>query len=269
MNNQNNVHLNQFKERDLDLLNRSIDGEINSDEEEELKSLLATSEELRTLSNELNTVNRLLGELPEVEPPEYLHETIERQVRLPVQSHTGLKRPGGLGSWLNANWFRSGFALAAGVLITVGVYEMGSEPINVRDSASLSGTVIKPRPADQQGVLLDSIQLKTEKLNGLVELHAEGDLISLDVQLTSNGSSEVIVNFSGRGLELDGLGHMKDSVDAVSLQDGAIHLTSSGEQHYTLRLRRTSDMQKAMPLELEFFTGNELVQKASLDTSRF
>ena len=269
MNNQNNHNQNPLEEAAVDLLNRSIDGGISSSEQEELDRLLASSAELRDLKKDLITVNQLLDELPEVDPPEYLQESIEGQIRLPVKGSAGLKKPGFIGTWLNANWLRTGFALAAGVVLTVGVYEMGSEPINVGDSASLSGTMVKPGVVDQQGTLLDSFQLDTDKLTGLIELRGEGDSISLDVQLKSDGPSEVIVNFSGRGLEFDGVSRMQDPVETVSVVGGTIHLASSGEQHYRLSLRRTSGTQKAMPLELEFFTNSELIQKAELNISHF
>jgi len=269
MNNQNNHRPNPLEEAALDLLNRSIDGEISSSEQEELDRLLATSDELRDLKSELISVNQLLEQLPEIDPPEYLQGSIERQTRLPVQGNAGLKKPGFIGTWLNVNWLRTGFALAAGVVLTVGVYEMGSEPINVGDSASLSGTMVKSGMVDQQGPLLDSFQLDTDRLTGLIELRGEGDSISLDVQLKSDGPSEVTVNFSGRGLEFDDASRMQNPVETVSVVDGTIHLASSGKQHYRLSLRRTPGTQKAKPLELEFFTNSELIQKAELNISHF
>ena len=269
MNNQNSFSSGPDEDRARDLLNRSIDGEISSSEKEELEVLLASSAELRDLEEEFVTLKRLLDELPEVEPPGYLQNSIERQVRLPVQDSAGLKKPGLFGAWLNANWLRTGFALAAGVVLTVGVYEMGSEPISVSDSVNLSGTMVKPGLDDKQGTLLDSIQLNTDRLNGLIELRSEGDLISLDVQLKSDGSSEMIVNFAGRGLEFDGVNRIQDPVEAVSVLDGAIHLSGSGEQHYRLSLRRTDEVQNGMPLELNFFADNTLIQKAELNISNF
>lgn len=269
MNNQNNQGTGPVEDAALDLLNRSIDGELNSIEQEELNHLLATSGEARSRHEELKTVSRLLDELPEVDPPEYLQETIERQIRLPVQGRADFKKQSFFGNWLSANWLRTGFALAAGVVLTVGVYEMGSEPIDISDSASLSGTIVKPGLVDQQGMLLDSILLETDKLNGLVELRGKNDVLTLDIKMKSDGPSEVIVNFTGRGLEFDGVSRTKDPVEAVSVADGAIHLASSGEQHYTLSLRRTSDVQKATPLALDFFAESELVQKAELNISHF
>lgn len=269
MSNQSNNGPESVEKATWELLNRSIDGEISSSEQEQLDHLLASSTELRDLKEELVLVNRLLHELPEVEPPEYLQQSIERQVRLPVQDHESLNEPGFFSALLNANWLRTGFALAAGVVLTIGIYEMGSEPISVRDSANLSGTIVKPGLVDKRGILLDSIQLNTDQLNGLVELRSEGDLISLDVQLKSDGPSEMVVSFSGRGLEFESVNRMQDPVEAVSVLDGAIHLSGSGEQHYLLSLKRTAEEPNGQPLELDFFADNMLIQKAELNISNF
>ena len=248
-----------------DLLNCSIDGEISSADLDELDRLLVTSESVRNLNKELRAVSNILDELPELEPPPYLQESIERQVRLPVQLSKDAGRPG---RWLNANWLRTGFALAAGVVLTVGVYEMGSKPITASDVASMSGTVVKGGFVDQQGLLLDSISLDTDELKGLVELRSMDDIFTLDVQLSSDGPSEVIVNFAGRGLEFDGVTRIQDQSDAVSVKDGSINLASSGEQRYTVRLKRTTAVQQFAPLELDFFANNILIQRAELTVSQ-
>ena len=253
----------------LDLLNGSIDGEISATEQDKLDSLLASSPVVRNLNDELTTVTRILDELPELEPPQYLRETIERQVRLPVQSRADTGKPGFFGGWLNANWLRTGVALAAGVVLTVGVYEMGSEPIITGDNTSMVGTMAKRGQADQQGALLDSIHLDTEELKGLVELRNKDNLFTLEVQLSSDGPAELVVNFGGRGLEFEGVSRSQEPVDIVSVMDGSIHLASSGEQRYTLNLRRTEETRQVAPLELEVFANSKLIQQAKLNVSQF
>ncbi len=269
MNKQNETGQAIVDQHVLDLLNRGIDGELSVTEQDELDRLISTSPAVRNLDIELRVVTRMLDELPQVEPPQYLQETIERQVRLPAQSTTGLGKPGLLRSWLNTNWLRTGFALAAGVVLTVSVYEMGSEPITATDSATLTGTIAKMDVTGQQGVLLDRVSLATDGLNGLVELRHEGDLLTLDVQLTSDGPSELVVNFAGRGLEFDGVTRLQDPGETVSVADGVIHFASPGEQHFTVNLRRVSKTQPDVPLLLEFFSNSELVQQSELNISKF
>jgi hypothetical protein len=254
-------------DRVQNLINSSIDGEINVIEQHELDGLLENSENVRNLNKELRAVTRLLDELPELEPPEFLQSAIERQVRLPVQSDADKKRSLA-GGWLNTNWLRTGFALAAAVVVTVGVYEMGSAPITTRDATSMAGTVAKGTSLDQQGILLDVFRLDTGKLNGLVELRNKNDLFTLDVQLSSVEPSEMVVNLARHGLEIEGVSGMQEPDAAVSVVDGSVHLTGIGEQHFTLSLKRTSAAEYDAPLELGFFTNNKLIQKAQLNISQ-
>ena len=260
--------MNEQKDMDQrvqDLLNGGIDGELSADEQIELDSLLTGSTEIRDLNEEIKVVTGLLDELPELEPPEYLQQSIERQIRLPVQSRDDTAKKSIFANWLSARWTRTGFALAAGAVLTIGIYEMGSTPITAEDATSLSGTMVKSQVAGQ-GELLDSIHIETDTLNGLVELRNKDDLYTLDVQLYSDGPTQVVVNFAGRGLEFEGVTRKQDRKDAVSISEGSINVASSGEQRYTLNLRRTMEIQgrENAPLALEFFAEETLVHEAEL-----
>lgn len=257
-----------------DLLNGGIDGELSEAEQAELEGLLAGSDLVQDLNTELKTLTGLLDSLPEVDPPQYLQESIERQIRLPAQSNRQKnlphgEKPGFFGTWLPAHWMRTGFALAAGAVLTISVYEMGSEPMTAEDASRLVGTLVKPAVAEQ-GDLLDSIQIHNQALTGSVELRSKDDLFTLDVKLNSDGPTQVVVNFANRGLEFEGITRMQDRQDAVSIVDGAVNITSDGEQHYTMNLRRIDGRQgqEIAPLELEFFANRQLVHEASLSISQ-
>ena len=259
-------HIDQHAE---ELLNGGVDGVLSAAEQDELDSLLAGSAQLRDLNEELKTFTGLLDGLQEVEPPPYLQESIERQIRLPMQSNQHEEKQGFFGTWLPAHWLRTGFALAAGAVLTVGIYEMGSGPMTAEDATKMVGTVVKSQAADQ-GELLDSIHIFSDALNGRVELRNKDDLFTLDVQLNSDGPTQVIVDFSGRGLEFEGITRMQDQMDTVSMVDGSVSVASSGEKRYTLNLRRTinSERQEMVPLELDFFANNTLVHEARLSISQ-
>jgi len=268
MNEQNHIVPAPRDERITQLLNSSIDGEINVVDQEELDHLLATSQSVRDLNDELRAVTRVLDELPEIAPPQYLQDTIEKQVRLPVQNKGAGEKPGYFGRWLNANWLRTGFALAAGVVLTIGVYEMGSGPIPAGDTAGMSGTMASNGVTSQQGELLDRIYLESEVLTGQVELRTYKDLFTIYVQLESDGPSEVVINFGGRGLAFDSTGGQQDTAHAVSVLDGSIHLASNGKQHYVLNLRRVRGAKYPDSLELEFFANSQMIQQNELSTSQ-
>ncbi len=267
MNEQNNIGKPLIDQHVQDLLNGSMDGELNANEQAELDQLMASSEHVRELNEELIAISRLLDQVPEREPPQYLQSAIEKQVRLPVANNGSEGKQGFFGSWLNANWLRTGFALAAGMVLTIGVYEMGSEPITDQDSANLVGTVVK-NPASKQGELLRTILVETDQLNGVVELRNTDDLFVLDLRLNSAGLSEVAVNFAGRGLVFEDITPEQDHEDTITVADGFVSVASSGEQHFTMRLRRTSEFVEIRPLQLEFFANDKLVHEAELSVSQ-
>jgi hypothetical protein len=91
------------------------------------------------------------------------------------------------------------------------------------------------------------------------------------VQLRSDGPTEVVVNFAGRGMSFEGVTRRQDRNDKVTVGDGSINVAGSGEQSYTLNIRRNTDTLKKQltPLELGFYANNVLVHEAELNISRY
>ncbi len=264
MNKQN--HIDQHVQ---DLLNGGIDGELSAEERKELDQLLNSSATVRDLNDELSAFCSLMQELPEREPPQYLHNAITRQVRLPLEASTATGKNAILGAWLPTHWLRVGFGFAAGLAITVGVYEMGSQPISPEDAANMVGTVIQ-NPDAGQGTLLDSIKFDTGLMRGKVELREKDHLLLLDVRLNSDVPMEVTVDFAGKGLEFEGISRMQNQTDVVSVDNGVINIASNGEQHYAIKLRRDQDVHEpfSTTLALGFFANNTLVYEAEIGKSR-
>lgn len=254
-------------ERAYELMNAAIDGELDAEEQAEWDRLLTESDQLRDLNEEHRAFVRLLNDVPERAPPEYLQEAIERQVRLPVHADDKSLIGRFVRSFNTRGWLRAGLALAAGVVMTVGIYEMGSGPMTAEDTANLTGTIIE-KPPSMQGELLDSVHIYTDTLKGAVELRSQGDLFSLDVDFKSEGLAQVVVNIAGHGLEFEGITNGQEFDNEVAVRDGAINVVSEGAQSYSLLLRQTSGSKPLAPLELEFFANDRLVQAAMLQVSR-
>jgi len=268
MNQQNQNDVAPVDQRTQDLINASIDAEISAIEQDELDRLLLGSESVREFYTKLRAVTGLIDDLPVVEPPPYLQGAIERQVLLPVVG-IARKETSGLFSWLNSGHLRTGLALAAGVILTISVYEMGSKPVSVDDTRNMTGTMIKHGSPGQQGQVLDSIRLHDGQLNGQVELRNENDLFTVDMQLDSEVPVDVVMDFAGRGLDLESAGNASDLENAVSYGTGKIRLASNGRQHFTVKFRRASGAQPSGPIALDFYAGDQLVKKAELKISRY
>jgi|GEM_PF-1737033 len=259
----------------LELINRGIDGELNQSQRDELDQLLGDSARLRRLNEQLKAVTGLLDALPRREPPEYLRNAITSQVRLrvPVRDNSG--KQGFFSTWLPANWLRTGFALAAGAVLTVGIYQIGSETTSPEDVSNMTGTLVQ-KPLPDHGVLLDSIRIDTAALNGVVELRQKDEVFILDIRFESEGPAEVGVDIAGWELEFEGLElatnpRKQNLAEAVSIEHGSVRIASSGEQHYyALLLRRTSgeDWRGSAPLGLEFFANDKLIHQAEIGGSQ-
>jgi len=250
----------------LDLLNGSVDGELSVAEQAELDSLLAGSARARDLQEELKALAGILDELPEQVPPEYLHNAIISQVRLPVVADAEGQKSGLFSQWLAAPWMRTGLALAAGVMLTVGIYQTGSENLSPEDAARMTGTVVKT----PNGVLLDSTRFSAQAITGKAELRAKDGRLSIDVYLESDGMTVLNLGLTRQGLEFAGTSGLKNPADDVTVANGVISVSTSGQQHYELWLKCTAELDKgqSIPLILAFFADGVLVHEAELDSSQ-
>ena len=249
-----------------DLLNGSIDGELSAAEQTELDALLAGSARVRDLHEELKALSGILDRAPEQELPEYLHDAIISQVRLPVSSGPQGQKPGLFSQWLAAPWMRTGLAMAAGVLLTFGIYQTGTENLSPEDAARMTGTVAK----NPGGVLLDSTRFNSQSINGKAEVRSRNGLLFVDVYLESDGMALLNLGFSGQDLEYAGINGLPNSADGVTVSNGQISVTSSGQQHYELLLKSIADVDKGQSgtLTLAVYEESALVHEAELDSSQ-
>jgi len=253
-----------------ELLNRGIDGELDVAEQRELDLLLASSENVRDLNEELKAFAGLLDQVPDREPPGYLHKAIISQVRLPVPGDAHREKTGFFSTWFPAPWMRTGVAVAAGLMLTIGIYQTDSENLSVEDTSSMTGTIVR-NPNAQTGELIDRIQFLTATMKGTAELHNEDGLLSVNVNLESEGSAVLSLGFNGQGLTYEGITGLQDRSNDVSVAEGSIHVSTAGQQNYSLLLRDISESgagrQVDSPLVLEFYANNILVHEAELGGS--
>lgn len=253
-----------------ELLNRGIDGELDVAEQRELDLLLASSEEIRDLNEELKAFAGFLDQVPDREPPQYLHNAIISQVRLPVPGDAHTDKTGFFSTWFAAPWMRTGVAVAAALMLTIGIYQTGSENLSVEDTSSMTGTIVRS-PNAQTGALIDRVQFLTATMKGTAELHNEEGLLSVSVVLESEGPAVLSLGFNGQSFAYEGITGLQNSLTDVSVAEGSIHVSTAGQQNYSLLLKDISENQAGrqanFPLVLEFYANNVLVHEAELGGS--
>jgi len=223
-------------ERTWALLNGQVDGELSDNEQQELVALLANSKELQAIHAELTGLRDCLQQVPEKLPPAYLHNAIISTVRL---ESTGATRRN-FSSWLTEHWLGPAFALTAGILLTVGVYETNPNAINVSDRAKMTGTIVNASSAIK-GELLDRIQVGTNSISGTAELRRSGRDFLVDVQVDSELPAKFTLGYAANGLEFMGITSSKNPVEDVTIDQKQVTVEGEGQQHYTLILRNPGD----------------------------
>lgn len=245
------------------LLNGQVDGELNASEQKELAALLAESEELRGIHAELASLSSYLHSVPDKAPPAYLRNAITSTVRLPIEKQ-GRR---GFSNWLTEHWLGPVFALTAGVLLTVGVYETSPDTISPNDKATMSGTMINTQSA-QNGKLVDSLQIKDADIIGSAVVRESGQDLWVEVVLDSAKKNEFRLDYANNGLAFVGLASLQNQIDGMSVDPQEISVESAGQQHFTLRFRNANGVAQAKtsPLKIDILVEDNLVQQAELKT---
>ena len=246
----------------IDLVNRGVDGELSDQEQQQLDQLKAKSEPVNALYNELLAVARILEETPALEPPEHLQAMIERQIRLPIPDSKSSREKRWLAWVLSAPWLRTGFAMTAVAVIAVGLYQMESPTLSPQDNHNMSGTIAKT-PGNRQLPVLDLFDLQSDLMSGQVEVSGNEDMLIMQVHLDTRLPSELLIDFGQTGLAFLST-QQPAREDGYAVQNDTIRISGSGEQDYTLKFRRIGTSETALPMQIEFFANNSLVQSAQI-----
>ena len=224
-----------LEERTLQLINAGIDGALEPFEQAELDAILESSAEARVMQAELQRLANLLDSMPEQVPPPELASRILEQVQLPA------RRPvfslAGLFSSLQPA--QLGMAFAAGLLLTVGFYELSPGHRPTVDPASIVGTMVA-NPQGQPTSQKDRLVIDAPGVSGSVTLSASGNLQILSFDLDSAQETEIAIALSEAGLSFGGIAHAADSgasADALyGVSGGTLRVVNQGRQAFSVFL---------------------------------
>ena len=251
-------------QRELELISAALDGELDADERVELGLLLESSEEARELKSELEKLDSLLKEVPELEPSGSLHARIMAQ----ANPQAAQSKPSML------NWVRPlipgvGFryaiaAAAAALLVAVLISNrpMHPEPIDFDD---VVGTVA-PDQASADANIIDSFAVREEGLNGLVQLRLNGSDLLLDIDADTTHRIDILVDLGGAGLWPDALAQIDGRSESIAIVGQILRIEALGKHRLTVLLRHVDDVafNGEAKITLEFSSEGKLLQRGSL-----
>ena len=181
-------------ERITGLMHADLDGELAEPEIAELESALKNSSEARDYQSGLQEFVDLLDSTSTLDLPAGVHRQIVDQINLPPPARAGFR-------FANIPGFvRYGFAAAAGLLLTIGLYEYRPDGWGEQDLESVVGTIIR-RASDE--VTLDTFAFEHDELSSIVRLQQRDDSLVLDVFMDSTDPVDITVDFTSDGLQFD------------------------------------------------------------------
>lgn len=135
-------------DRIIHLVNGEIDGVITPSEQSELTTLIETDPEVRSLRDDLRSLDRILASVPEAEPPARLRANIMDAVR----RHDATVRASSRKSWIEdilAPFFRRpamavAYAFSIGLIAGLAVFSVVRAP--GADSEMVRGTIVDGQP---------------------------------------------------------------------------------------------------------------------------
>jgi anti-sigma factor RsiW len=224
-----------LEQQTLELINADIDGVLRADERAELDAILESSAEARAMRAELQKLANLMDSMPEHVPPEDLTEQILAQIRLPKRHPTF-----SLGALMSSlQPAQVGLAFAAGLLVTVGVYELSPGQLADVDPASVVGTMVL-NPEVQHVNQADSLTISGPGVTGTVTLSAAGKLQVLSFDLESTDATEIAISLSEAGLSFGGIARAAASGmtadGSYEVSGGTLRVINQGHQAFSVFL---------------------------------
>ena len=251
-------------QRELELISAAIDGELDADERAELDLLLESSAEARELNGELEKLDSLLKEVPDLEPSASLHARIMAQAKpRQVQSKSSM------GNWAAilspVAGFRYAVAVSAGALL-VGIFiGIRSVPPDTIDVVDIVGTVA-PESVPADANIVDSFAIREEGLESLVQLRLSGSDYFLDIDSDTTQRLDIFVDLGGAGLWPDAMAQTDGQSEAIAVAGQILRIEALGKQRLSVLLRHVDDVavNGEAKITFEFSSEGKLLQRGSL-----
>ncbi len=235
-------------EQILNLINADIDGELTPAEQQQLDDILETSSEARAMRTELLKLSNLLDNVPEQMPPPGLSDRILNQLA-PPRFSSGFSLSNLMASFQPVT---AGLAFAAGLLLTVGFYEMLPGHNTLSDTTGMVGTMVMGQGGGMN-LLENNLQFSSDGFSGTVSLSEKNGFYVLNFDLDSTNREEIVVGLDRTGLSFGGFAETPGSsdtvVETVTISGGTLRVESQGRQQFTVFLRGSSP-EKVVAAEL-------------------
>lgn len=251
-------------ERILELVSAAADGTLTDEERADLDRLLEESPEARRFHDDLGRIDSIMRKLPELVPPEALHDRIMAGTSLPLARQ---RRPifGWLDSLAPFAVLRYGMATAAGLVLAAVFYESQPKFAETADITELVGTMAPDRNRAAADIL-DTYAFRAGGVESRVLLERRHGALVLDIQVDSDEPVDISVTLAAGGVRFDALAQSGDSLESIEIAGQTLRIRALGRRQLTALLHRVDDaaFEGKEKIELEFSSNGKLLQRGSL-----
>jgi hypothetical protein len=216
-------------EKQCELVQAGVDGELDTDEQRRLEALLAESPDARALHEDLTRLAAFIDRAPQLSVPDRLHDAIVRRIELPEPS--SWRRWFRFSEWPGA--LRYGLAGAAAMVLTVAVYQSGDQLDPTRGYENLVGTIAAGGPDTRK---VDEVTFGGADARGEARLLVNPDGYALSVELDLAAPTELAITLPEDTFRFNAFAQGADTLSAVSWSGQTLSATANGEQHFVVLL---------------------------------
>lgn len=248
-------------ERILELINAGIDGELSTSELSEFQQILDQSAEARSLQASWQALATTISGLPQRDPPDELRKNILEKVQLPGKRQKTYRFSA------TSPVTGYGLAIAAGLVMIVGIYQFGPRQSTPEDISRMTGTIAQ-QPTRGHAIDVDSLDIELEMVSGKVSLQGSDNEFILEFDLSTTQALEVVVELSDSGLEFSGFRGQDNSAGEANVTDGTIRVSIDSDQQFAVYLRRSGDNPGVEPAHIitEIYSDGARVHQGILKT---
>lgn len=251
-------------DQSIELINAGVDGELQAEDILKLDALLESSEEARELHAEMLRLTHFLNALPDQRPPKELSSQILDSIKLPRKVNRFSLR----GLFTSIQPLATASAFAAGLLVTIGFYEMTPQRLSPGDVNKMVGTAVLKSddetgipPGQKEGML----KLDESWVSGSVSLQRKKSLYVLNFNLDSTGPVGVELGLIDADLEFAGIAQEVSQSGSINddfkVSGGTVHVENQGRQSFVIFLRNTAKKDSGKDINIEFSSGEQRLVK--------
>jgi len=243
----------------VELINADLDGEISDAERIDLAEYLETSQEARSLREELAELCGSLDEMGQMDPPPHLKYAIldSLQKSRPTQTKSSSF---GWRQLFAAPALHHAVTFAGGAFLTFALISSNQLSDQAFDDVTgLVGTISETAPAASGQSL---IRLTSSELAGVVSVHRAGNLNVVDFDLAADGAVEIVAEFSDHDLWFKGFAQLENDNTRILADEGKVKMHTQGRNRYALYLQHKSEVDA--PVSLKFYAAGNLIHEAEL-----